>query len=448
MKRPLQWIFSFRWYWRAAAFFPAALFAVAMWLWLSGPVWRTPTHAGWLHGFSPDNKVFVTSSRDYLSDPWVCRWDAASGKPLGRVVLPCDKEAPIKTVCPSPDGKLALVGEGVSSSPAVVDFGIGQWYLHDAITGQRLTGPLPDVAFVPLYIAFSLDGRWFWSMRSPWFKKERNGCDIFSTTGERIVELPNRDDWAPAGCHFAPDGDTVAVNWVLTNTKKEQSAASGHYRITVLELPSGKERYRFDLPSREWLRFDSWDGRHLDVVMQMPLEQPGDYTRVSCLFDLSTNPVTETKDSWPKDQKTQESSDFWFRGPGRLVHAHFRGPAKASTGARLWLEQTGQKLGLLPTRNPTALDVKIVSRDSGATLYELPWPIGHPCMLSPDANLLACAAPDEAFEAWRTNPPPRWPAIAGAAIGTWLAVLIVVGTARRTTRWGRPTQVKVDSLLH
>src|SRR5262245_18698026 len=199
-----------RWYILAAL--AGVVAAVVVWAWPVGPRWRSGPEAGRLEGFSPDGGTLVTSrvppGNGLTSpNPEVSRWDADTGALLSRAEFPCAAPFFVMQVRPSADGRLALVGEGVPPDVTRADLASGQWYLHDAVTGQRLAGPIRGVAGVGPG-AFSPDGRWFKGIRGDphgGFSK-LGSIDIYSSeTGGLIVELPDQDGMR-AFPYFPPDG--------------------------------------------------------------------------------------------------------------------------------------------------------------------------------------------------------------------------------------------------
>src|SRR5262245_56011607 len=85
--------------------------------WPLTPLWRSGSKAGRLEGFSPDGQVLVTSfippaDSSGFSGPEVRRWDAATGELLSRIRLPGVDPQAVKGVRLSPDGRVAVVGEG------------------------------------------------------------------------------------------------------------------------------------------------------------------------------------------------------------------------------------------------------------------------------------------------------------------------------------------------
>src|SRR5437660_389248 len=101
-----QMIVSWRWY--ASAILAGLAAAAVVWFSPIGPVWRSPPKAGRLEGFSPDGQILITTNvvpHWGYSDPnpELCRWDAATGRLLGRVKLACPELEVVKGVRPSGD---------------------------------------------------------------------------------------------------------------------------------------------------------------------------------------------------------------------------------------------------------------------------------------------------------------------------------------------------------
>src|SRR6266568_3949245 len=134
------------------AFLAGVLAAAAVWCWPISPLWRIGPVLGWLHGFTPDGRTVITWSgedKPGKANPVMSRWDADSGRLISRVELPCAKHAGLRhfnEVCPSPDGSRVLVGEGSPYTGGTpLNFSTGEWFVHDGLTGQRLSGPIPGV---------------------------------------------------------------------------------------------------------------------------------------------------------------------------------------------------------------------------------------------------------------------------------------------------------------
>jgi hypothetical protein len=254
--------------WNILAVLAGCAVGAIVWFWPVGPLWRSGPGVGRIQGsgFSPDRRTLVTATVPLApgvgkqQPPEVYRWDAATGKSVARVALPGVLPEAIRLIHTSPDGRFALVGEDRHFSLNNSNFTTGDWYLYDAVTGDRRAGPLPGIAQVS-YLAFSPDNRWFWAYRGDpdqEFSGVHGGIDLFSTeTGQRVLALPDEGDWRPQTCCFAPDSMTAAVVWIHKGATPDECT----YQVCVNELPSGRERRRITLPSGSWVRAERWDGR-------------------------------------------------------------------------------------------------------------------------------------------------------------------------------------------
>src|SRR5262249_38179230 len=130
--------------------------------------------------FTPDGKTLLTSNIMQ-----VCRWDAATGAPLGPTVT---TPSLVTAIALSPDGKTLATG--------------AQARLWDLATGKQLGPPLtyPSTVFA---VAFSPDGKYLLT-----------GCFDHNA---RVCPVP------------APMGGTVeeVVNWVRLTTVLEQEENGG-----------------------------------------------------------------------------------------------------------------------------------------------------------------------------------------------------------------------------
>jgi hypothetical protein len=420
-----------RWYILAAL--AGVVAAGVVWAWPVGPRWRSGPEAGRLEGFSPDGRTLVTSRVPpgnglTYPNPEVSRWDAATGVLLGRADMSCAVPFTLKAVSPSADGRLALVGEGPTLDLTSQNFASGEWYLHDAVTGERLAGPIAGVAMAS-YGAFSRDGRWFTGTRGDprGGFKGLGGNDIFSAeTGGLVVALPDRDGLR-AWPSFAPDGETAAVHW----GPKDPKDAGARHSVQIIELPSGRERRRFDLPPRNWVRVRNWDGRRLQVVASDPDVPSYGFPRRCYVFDLSQDPAGEgVEEPGLSEDANGEIPIYWAEDTGRA--AYFRMVPPVPTGTPSPLEDLLTRL-LGPAHTPSRpmqVSVRFVDTATGATRYQLPRPIGHPVIVSPDGRLLACAGDEQSVEVWDTDPPTRWPG-ALAAGATAAGGVLALGWWRR-----------------
>jgi hypothetical protein len=419
-----------RWYVLAVA--AGGLLGGAVWLWPVKALWRSPPQAGFPRGFSPDGRIVVTRlvpSQRHLSPdlsvmrlvpaqrhlpPVVSRWDTETGKLLSKAYMQCEHPTRIKEVRPSPDGRLALVGEGFNSDPTREDFESGEWFLHDGMTGKRFAGPIPDVSFVPVE-PFSPDGRFFWAMRDPeaW---PRPSSIHSGATGELLFALPDRDRLE--GVAFAPDGETVAVLWL----SKDEAA----HLVRIIELPSGKERRKLQLPQRDWVMLGKWDGRQFEAVAFEASEVRW-FT-----FDLAQDVVEGVEDPLRKESMDKGEPNVWIAGESWVAYVTPVPPPEPPDNPGWW-ERLTTWMGARPAlAQSPQLSVRLADRLTGETRYELLQPSG-PCFITADGRRLACAAENEAVEVWDLDPPPRWPRALAAGAVIALAVL-ALGRWRGTRR--------------
>ena len=110
---------------------------------------------------------------------------------------------------------------------------------------------------------FSADGRWFHGRRILTDRGLEILADIFSTITGDLVLSCNREGYACTVWSIAPDGSTAAV---------KESARNGVLNgvpdgVCIVELPSGKEICRFDLPFDLAISADHWDGVRLHTKL-------------------------------------------------------------------------------------------------------------------------------------------------------------------------------------
>jgi hypothetical protein len=305
------------------------------------------------------------------------------------------------------------------------DYGTGEWYLHDGVTGERRAGPIHGVSVVGP-APFSPDGRWFVGIHGPALGgiEGIRGRDIFSTdTGELVLGLPDHAGLLAVGCFFAPDGETVAVDWIPDNRKEESE-----HVIEVFELPSGKLRYRFDTPPGPWRRIAKWDGRRLETLV--PDGQ-------SCVFDLSLEPVSDRFED-PLRGNARWETDYWEDGPGWI--AYYREFSGLPREFQAWKDWLAARIGMRRAwADNYKLRVRIVDRATGATRSVMSFPFLWSYKLSRDARWLAHATDDDGVEVWDTGPPVRWPlALAAGAVAAGGVLGIGKGRHRSKRDKGRP----------
>jgi hypothetical protein len=428
--------------WWIFATFSGALVAAVIWLWPVAPIWRSGPGSGYLQGMSPDGRVLITTTLDMQfgrnGEPQIFRWDTETGELISKVSMKCSDPASYmyNFVWPSGDGLLALVGEGTSSLATVsgsLGYKGGTCYVHDGITGQRLTGPIQGVISAPRQ-PFSQDGKWFIGGRGDpkvGFSS-MGGADIYATnTGERVIALPDRDGSKATTCLFAPDSATVAVCWSPID-KKDSGRPT---RIEILELPSGKVLRQFDLPSRHWLAMDRWDGQRLTARDEAAGEPPDGRVWQGWVFDTSADPIgTGVADpllqggSGPKGLYS-----FWVEGRDCVGIGRIVVPNPEPSWLDSWRDWVAAQTGLdISSDRQRGVSVKILSRSDGETRYTLPRLVGLNISISPDGRRLACFSKWNAdgIEVWDIDPPPRWPWALAAAVGVG-GVFLAIGRWRR-----------------
>jgi hypothetical protein len=315
------------------------------------------------------------------------------------------------------------VSEASLTRGGILNFDKGDWYLHDAVTGDRLMGPFPGIVNLQRD-PFSADGHCFCGIRGDPAKgfEGYNGLAIFSTkAGKVVADLPYPDGLVSGGCTFALDESTAAVLW---NSAGGGSANSQSY-IQLIDLPSGPKHQLIPLPHRPWAYIQRWDGTHLTVVTYEERNKDDSVGR-RYTFQLCSDTLSdETEDAVPGQRHTKEDRLYWIKGPNRLIQVSIVPPGTRQRPA--WRSRLDSWLGLRsePIQG-IALRVHTLDPATGKTRYEFPRWLGHPCVLSPDGRLLACANDNESVEVWATDPVPRWPiaALAGAATAVLVELVL------------------------
>src|SRR5262249_13034242 len=141
-----------------------------------------------------------------------------------------------------------------------------------------------------------------------------------------IVELPDQDGMR-AFPYFPPDGETVAVHW----TPRDPKDGAARDSVQIIELPSGRERYRFELPPRKW-GVRKWDGRRLEALAIDPDGPPDGYLRRCYVFDLSQNPVGEGVEEPGLNEPSDRGMPvYWAEDAGRAAYFSWVPPAPTGT---------------------------------------------------------------------------------------------------------------------
>ncbi len=404
-------------------------FAVLAWGVEQRPLWRSHANAGRLEGFSPDDRVLVSSEipapeNNRWPDPVVSRFDAQTGKLLSRANMACVHPFRLKAVRPSADGRIALVGEGFPPDPTRTDLGTGEWFLHDGVTGERYAGPIAGMVMA-FGEPFSPDNRWFvgacGELGGGWDKLA--GIDIFSAaTGEKVVSLADHDGRRTRACHFSPDGATAAVDWQLIGADINVPLT-----VQIIDLPSGRERRRVVLPPKANSR--RWDGRYLRAVSYEPHGDEAVFRAYT--LDLAQDRLDfKTAKPWLTMRTGKKGEpNGWIEGRDWLAYLTFVPHDEPSTPG--WWDKLMERLALrsVPFPGPRAT-LRFVDRSTGETRYETPRPLGLTCLVSEDGRLLAGAGDNRTIEVWRTDPWPRWPSavLVGAVVA---AGVLMIGQLRQ-----------------
>jgi hypothetical protein len=421
-----------------------SLAAAAVWGWPVGPIWRSGPDRGWINGFSADGRIIVTSRHwgdkgPTLSDPEVSRWDAATGKLLSRAVMSCatpfNSKDGLREAFPSPDGKRALVGIG-PPFPATASLATGNWYLHDGVTGERLTGPIPGMNRAYRF-NFSPDGRWFAGHRGDpqaGSAEGVGGIDIYSAaTAERVVALPDENGCNARRAVFSHDGTSAALNWGAS-ARKQDDGAPAVFRI--IEVPSGKERRRITFPAGPWEFADivRWDGRYLEVRALKPDGPAGESLEYTTIFDSEQDDLGEGfEDPVLRCRRNKEVWNASTSGPDWLMYFTIGPPPPPRKGFAGWFESLAVRVGAArpPTRGGRQVTVRFADRETGVIRYELPRPVDLDLFVSPDGHRLVCGGHDYGIEVWDTYPPVRWHKALLAGLAAAGGVLAIAKWRRR-----------------
>jgi WD40 repeat protein len=138
--------------------------------------------------FSPDGKVVLTGSGDYLNGTGEARlWSAATGQPLGPALR---HQGKVLAVAFSPDGKTVLTG-----------CSDGTARLWSAATGRPLTPPLQHQGMV-MAVAFSPDGQAM--LTGSWY-----AARLWSVANGQALTPPLKHQSGVTAVAFSPDGQAV-----------------------------------------------------------------------------------------------------------------------------------------------------------------------------------------------------------------------------------------------
>jgi hypothetical protein len=224
-----------------------------------------------------------------------------------------------------------------------------------------------------------------------------DGLDIIATaTGRKIVQLRNGEEENPVNCCFSPDGNAAAVQCLRGSTTA----------VRIIDLPSGREVRRFDLPIRMWQPMNEWVGDRLYAGIEVPTGPKG-YLRQTYSFDLTAESIGDGRPE-PLLGSTVDGQKFhtyWCRGPGWVAHW--------SSGRETWeewIERVSTRIGIKFRAGHGQDNVlRFLNADSGRLRYEFPTPVKFPCAISGDGRRLAWVGFFGVVEVWDVDPPARWP---------------------------------------
>lgn len=412
-----------------AAAFVGLLIGGAVWFWPPGPMWVSERGAGRICGFSLDRRILVTCSELVHGEQHVSRWDADSGRLLSRAVMACDEPKDrndFRTIRPSPDGSIALVAQGVPfANDSLLELATGHWFLHDAVTGRRKSGPIEGVNYVDVLEPFSADGRWFAAYRGDPSSGVRasHALGIYSAETGACVADVSAESNSSASCRFAPGGESAAV------CLAPKAGKGGEHLLVVqlFELPSGRRLRKADIRYPSRLLVQNWDGRHLAAL------DTSKESRQRIVYDFADVPLGSGQtDAVIRDYVEGSGKDVRFHWQnGRDWAAFFIDTPLPSRrpGIIGWLDWVEERLGRKRTGRPAV--VWTVDRADGTMRYELPRLVSGALVFSEDGKRLACGGRTEGtIEVWSMDPLPRWPyALAWGMVAAGL--LLAFGKWRR-----------------
>lgn len=406
------------------------LVAIVIWGWPAKPIWHVKS-TDQLLGFGHDGQSVLTNS---TTEPGTTPQhtvlnirDLKSGQIADSVPVILDGVTQSSHVSLSPDRtKLLVSNQGGDGEASRTDY-----FILDARTGRRVSGPLPDVAHI-FPEAFSIDGRWLWAYHktaSP--DEELQDVDIFSVaSGETVIQLPSDEVRFPRTCRFSNDGNQVAVLWI----PKEESTDIAS-QIRLVEVPSGREIRCLELPAEQWERFHSWDDHAITLEINVSDGNAG-YFRRCRTFDLTSSTLSGGIDqpllSGYASNPDKDGDGFfddkpygqtwWADGPGWLVYV------TSETIPVTDFEATLSKIDkLIGTRFYTTkrgdhrLTVRRIDPVTGRTMSQTPnISQGRGPSFSDDGQWMAVSVKD-GIELWPLLPSPRWPWAIAAGLTTAFA---------------------------
>jgi hypothetical protein len=400
--------------------------AAAAWFWPATPLWRRASHAGTrILGFGPGDRTLYTSDRlgEGPSTARVCRWDAATGELLEEVVVRPVTDTEIFGVSMGPDGATLLVAEIEFIKTPTGSRPVSVCFLRDLKTGQLRAGRVAEVGQLGSN-PFSPDGRWFWfyhaSPKSQPGVNHFDGIEIISTaSGENIATLRERDEEFPVDCCFSPDGRALAVRWCKLKTP------AARHSVEIIEVPSGKERRRFELPDQPWHRLYKLVGDRLYAEAYIVDTTAGQRRafRRTYSFDLGAESIgdgTEEPLLGGMDDIVAGGNDTWEEGADWVAHLRL-GFSRPRPWER-WLQKTSALVGL-ESMPEAHVRLRFLDRATGEVRSELADCVTFPCCISSDGKRVACVRHSGHVEVWSTEPQRRWPWTVAAGIAAAAPVL-------------------------
>lgn len=405
------------------------LVALVVWYWPTGAVWRVETTEKAL-GFSLDGGTVLTlsASQDGLTAASLLHRDVASGQLTNSVKLHLDPITIGTEKRLSPDRKTLLVGIAAPSA----------WphnYFVDTTSGKPRAGPMTEMGHINPD-SFSKDSRWMWVYHKPSQPGNRfHEVDIVSAvTGETVIALRPESERTPWSCRFSDDGDRVAVLWRPSSEANDVTSVNGFTRqVRLMDLASGREVRRFDLPVGKWQTIRNWDDRAMVIECKVDDGDMGCFLRCH-EFDLasSSNPPLGREIpllSGYVDHVIEGRRSYgqtWFeRGPGWLIYV--TADSISVTNWQAAQSRVDSVLGtaFLQTRGDQKFRVRRVDPVSGWTISQISnIPFGWQPRFSDDGRWLAIEARG-GIELWDTFPPLRWPWAIGAGAATAFALVLL-----------------------
>jgi hypothetical protein len=394
--------------WLVLAALAGLVAAAGAWHWRDGPRWRSnaagPGPAAVL-GFSRDGRTLHTAhglgSLSGQPRPRLARWDVASGRLLGLQRVAWEGQPLVERgqihIHLLPDERTVLVDAPVRNPDGPIPG--REFHIHELSSGRRRAGP---ISFTKLeYGASAPDGRRFWAWQYDPARRASDRIAVFNTaTGEKVHGVRSRPDAVVRSARFSPDGTGLAILWRSWSVNKENHPDF----VAVLDVATGEERCRFDLPPRTWVRLRAWrDGRLYVEAQEKPRDPLGPfYLRRTFSFDVTgpeRGPETEEPLLVARDEMDEALTD-WERGPAWLARVDLIRP-EAPPAWRDWLDWAARTaaLPLPPWPAEARHRVRFLDPVTGHVRCELPsLPTGR--ATSDDGSLVAGIDPRRGVEVW------------------------------------------------